>query len=99
MRMNQAADDPKRSRPEDEVNAVLASAAIRGLLDALDGRLLSEQELDRALGLGTALIAPVQAPDVPGEQERWLAENRDALKDSNEFVARHGLPLARHRNF
>lgn len=29
----------------------------------------------------------------------WLAENRAALDSSNAFVDRHGLPLARYRNF
>lgn len=29
--------------------------------------------------------------------EDWLAENRDALESSNDFVARNGLPLARYR--
>lgn len=27
-------------------------------------------------------------------QARWLAENRNALDDSNTFVEQHGLPLA-----
>jgi antitoxin CcdA len=31
--------------------------------------------------------------------ERWLADNSDALDSSNEFVERHGLPLARYRRF
>lgn len=34
-----------------------------------------------------------------GRQERWLDENTDALESSNLFVERHGLPLARYRNF
>lgn len=29
----------------------------------------------------------------------WLAENADALDDWNRYVARNGLPLARHRRF
>jgi antitoxin CcdA len=31
--------------------------------------------------------------------ERWLAENREALESSNLYVEKHGLPLARHRQF
>lgn len=31
--------------------------------------------------------------------ERWVAENQVALESSNEFVARRGLPLAKHRAF
>ncbi|HMO45266.1 MAG TPA: type II toxin-antitoxin system CcdA family antitoxin [Rubrivivax sp.] len=29
----------------------------------------------------------------------WLEANRAALQSSNEFVERHGLPPAQHRNF
>lgn len=29
----------------------------------------------------------------------WLEANRAALQSSNEFVERHGLPLAKHRLF
>ena len=32
-------------------------------------------------------------------QERWLAENQDALDSSNAFFAQQGLPLARYRQF
>lgn len=31
--------------------------------------------------------------------ERWLAENRDAIESSNAFVEKHGLPLAKYRMF
>lgn len=40
------------------------------------------------------------APAVlPSQGQRWLAENADALLNSNEYVERHGLPLARYRAF
>lgn len=29
----------------------------------------------------------------------WLAENAAAIRSSNDHVERHGLPLARYRNF
>ena len=29
----------------------------------------------------------------------WLEENRKALDSSNQFVERHGLPLAEYRKF
>ena len=35
-------------------------------------------------------------------QERtkaWLEENREALESSNEWVEKHGLPLAKYRMF
>lgn len=31
--------------------------------------------------------------------EQWLEENREALESSNAYVERHGLPLARYRQF
>lgn len=31
--------------------------------------------------------------------ERWLEENREALESSNAYVEKHGLPLARYRQF
>ncbi|HYD70589.1 type II toxin-antitoxin system CcdA family antitoxin [Azospirillum sp.] len=30
---------------------------------------------------------------------RWLEENRAALESSNAYVEKHGLPLARYRQF
>lgn len=32
--------------------------------------------------------------DACERNERWLADNRDALESSNAFVEEHGLPLA-----
>lgn len=29
----------------------------------------------------------------------WLTQNQAALRSSNAFVEKHGLPLAQHRNF
>ncbi len=33
------------------------------------------------------------------EARRWREENRDAVASSNDYVERHGLPLARYRQF
>lgn len=30
------------------------------------------------------------------EAERWLAENEEALRSSNEFVEEHGVPLQQY---
>lgn len=32
-------------------------------------------------------------------EERWIAENWEAIQSSNAFVEKHGLPLAKHRQF
>ena len=31
--------------------------------------------------------------------DAWRAENRDAIRSSNDWVEQNGLPLARHRQF
>lgn len=31
--------------------------------------------------------------------EKWKRENRAALESSNEYVRKHGIPLARYRQF
>ena len=31
--------------------------------------------------------------------ERWIEENREAIESSNAWVEKHGLPLARYRQF
>ncbi|MFN3830803.1 MAG: type II toxin-antitoxin system CcdA family antitoxin [Allorhizobium sp.] len=33
------------------------------------------------------------------KERRWKIENADAIKASNDFVAKHGLPLAKFRTF
>ncbi|MBO3758642.1 type II toxin-antitoxin system CcdA family antitoxin [Ciceribacter sp. L1K22] len=31
------------------------------------------------------------------KERRWKIENADAIKADNEYVAKHGLPLAKYR--
>jgi antitoxin CcdA len=38
-----------------------------------------------------------QIAEIQGK--RWLEENKEAIAASNEWVERHGLPLARFRQF
>lgn len=33
------------------------------------------------------------------QEAEWLEQNREALDWSNDYVARHGLPLAKYRMF
>jgi antitoxin CcdA len=33
------------------------------------------------------------------EAKRWRDENREAVASSNDYVERHGLPLAKYRQF
>ena len=65
---------------------------------SLDAQLLDEAKalginISRACDRGlAALIAEERA-------KRWLEENKAALSSSNAFVEKHGLPLARYRQF
>lgn len=37
---------------------------------------------------------------IRGERERrWRDENAEAVRQSNDYVEKHGLPLAPHRQF
>lgn len=41
-----------------------------------------------------------EARAIKAEKERrWKIENADAVKADNEYVAKHGLPLAKYRQF
>jgi antitoxin CcdA len=33
------------------------------------------------------------------KDRRWLEENAEAIKSHNDYVAKHGVPLARYRMF
>jgi antitoxin CcdA len=59
--------------------------------------------LEEARSLGIAFSSACErglAEAVAREKSaRWIAENADALRSSNDFVERHGLPLSRYRRF
>ena len=63
----------------EHAGTVLLKDAIEGLEDVTAVRVLDEAALDALL-----------SADTP---ESWLAENKDALESSNEFVGKNGLPL------
>lgn len=42
------------------------------------------------------LVAP---PGLSEAAKRWIAENAEAIRSSNEYVEKHGLPLAKYRMF
>jgi len=46
---------------------------------------------------GANIAGSRRQPDAPSL--RWLTENLSALRSSNSFFERHGLPLERYRNF
>ena len=55
----------------------------------------------RALGLDPEAIARKAIRDaIKAEKERrWLEENREAIAAHNEWVEKHGVPLAKYRMF
>lgn len=55
----------------------------------------------RALGLDPEAIARKAIRDaIKSEKERrWLEENREAIAAHNEWVEKHGVPLAKYRMF
>lgn len=55
----------------------------------------------RDLGLDVSDAAEMGlARAIKAEKERrWKIENAEAIKASNDYVAKHGLPLAKYRMF
>jgi antitoxin CcdA len=55
----------------------------------------------RSLGLDPGLIAAtaIEAAIRAEKTRRWQEENRAAMDAQNEWVERHGLPLAKYRMF
>ena len=55
----------------------------------------------RSLGLNVSQACEqgLKAEITKSRAARWREENRDALASSNDYVERHGLPLAEFRQF
>ena len=65
---------------------------------SIDSQLLHEAKL---LGINVSQSAEAglaQAVQLQ-KQQLWLQENSQAIASSNDFVIRHGLPLAKFRHF
>jgi antitoxin CcdA len=64
---------------------------------------LDRSLLDEAMKLGVNLSraaeAGIAAAVAEARGKHWLEENADTIKGWNEYVDKHGLPLARHRQF
>ncbi|MBV8464515.1 MAG: type II toxin-antitoxin system CcdA family antitoxin [Burkholderiales bacterium] len=84
------------------------SAAFRPLLD--DGAAKKSTNLSlpdtlvdeaKRLGINLSRAAARGLADEIAEKRaaQWLEENRAAISDWNDYVAEHGLPLARFRQF
>ncbi|MBB5276061.1 type II toxin-antitoxin system CcdA family antitoxin [Rhizobium rosettiformans] len=64
---------------------------------------VSEALVAEAAELGLDITSAAEqgiARAIKAEKERrWKIENADAIKASNDYVAKHGLPLAKYRTF
>ncbi|RWB54226.1 type II toxin-antitoxin system CcdA family antitoxin [Mesorhizobium sp.] len=65
---------------------------------SIDSRLIEDV---KALGIDISSIAEAAiAAAVSAEKtRRWQDENREAIDSWNDYVRRHGLPLAKYRLF
>jgi antitoxin CcdA len=59
--------------------------------------------IDEAKGLGIniseACEQGLEMQVARTRREMWLEQNRDAIEATNAWVEKHGLPLARYRQF
>ena len=70
----------------------------RRLKVQLDAALMADVEaLD--IDITFAASAGIKEAIAKEKGRRWLEENRGALEYFNEWVAEHGLPLAKYRMF
>jgi len=64
---------------------------------------VSEALIAEALALDLDVVVAAEqgiALAVKAEKERrWKIDNAEAIKASNDYVAKHGLPLAKYRMF
>lgn len=63
-----------------------------------DPALLAEA---RALGVNVsrAAEAGIEAEVKKLRRQKWREENAEAIRSSNDYVKKHGLPLAKYRQF
>lgn len=65
---------------------------------AIDERLLQEAR-DLKLDLSQAATDGIARAIKAEKERRWKIENAEAIKADNDYVAKHGLPLAKYRMF
>lgn len=65
---------------------------------SLDGALV-EQAKELKINISRAAEESISHA-IKAERERlWRLENAEAIRQSNEYVEKHGLPLAQYRTF
>lgn len=76
----------------------MSNAARRAANLSIDGELMDEAKamkinLSRAAEVGIARAVAAE------KARRWSEENADVVRGTNEYIARHGLPLQKYRTF
>lgn len=64
-----------------------------------EGPALPQKLLDEAGRLKVEIAGRSEAELRNAVREAWLEENREAIEASNAWVEKHGLPLAKYRQF
>lgn len=76
----------------------MPSAARKATNLSLDAELMSEaRELD--INLSRAAETGIKSAIKAEKERRWREDNAEAIKAHNEYFAKHGLPLAKYRQF
>jgi antitoxin CcdA len=60
---------------------------------------LPRKLLDEALRLNVGISGRSEDEVRRAVREAWIEENREAIQASNAWVEKHGLPLAKYRQF
>lgn len=63
------------------------------------GPALPQKLLDEALRLKVEIAGRSEGQVRHAVREAWIEENREAIEASNAWVEKHGLPLAKYRQF
>lgn len=76
----------------------MSSEARKQASISVDAALLSDArdlDIDVSRVAETGLAAAVKAE----RERRWRLENAEAIRAENEYIEKHGLPLAKYRQF
>ena len=65
---------------------------------SLDEKLVAEAK-ELGVNLSRACEAGLAAETRDARKRKWIEENWEAIQAWNEWVAKHGLPLAKYRQF
>lgn len=65
---------------------------------SIDGNLLADAKA-LEINVSRAAEAGIAEAVRKEKEQRWLAENRDAIDENNRYFEEHGLPFAEFRGF